>query len=123
MLLTILADAAANAPDPGQGGGLGQLLIVFGPLIIAFLVINHLVITRPQQKEQQRHQEMLGSLKKNDRVVTAGGIIGTIVSVSEDKKEVTLRVDDNARIKFRAEYIRGLLDDSAAADSKAEGKK
>ena len=53
---------------------------------------------------------MLGRLKKNDRVLTAGGIIGTFVSISEDKSEITLRVDDNTRLKFRADYVRGVLD-------------
>lgn len=92
-----------------------QMLLVFGPMLVIFLVINHFLVTRPQQRQQSRHNDMLGNLKKNDRVLTSGGIIGTFVSVSEDKSEVTLRVDDNTRLKFRAEYIRGVLDAPAAA--------
>ena len=109
-LLLLAENAGEAAKDAPEGGGFGQLLMLFGPMILVFLVINYLLVTRPQQREQAKHHDMLGGLKKNDRVVTAGGIIGTVVSVSEDKKEITLRVDDNARIKFRAEYIRGQLD-------------
>jgi preprotein translocase subunit YajC len=111
QLDVILAQDAAAAPE---GGGFGQLLLLFGPLLLIFIVINYLLVTRPQQREQAKHQGMLGSLKKNDRVLTAGGVIGTVVSLSEDKKEITLRVDDNTRIKFRTEYVRGLLDQPAA---------
>lgn len=117
--LLLLADAAPAAPaGEGQPGGLGQLLIVFGPMILIFLIINHFLVTRPQQRQQSRHAEMLTKLKKNDRVLTAGGIIGTFVNLSEDKSEVTLRVDDNTRLKFRAEYIRGVLD-APASDTPA----
>jgi preprotein translocase subunit YajC len=117
--LLLLADAAPAAPagGDGQGGGLSQLLIVFGPMILIFLIINHFLVTRPQQRQQAQHADMLTRLKKNDRVLTAGGIIGTFVSLSEDKTEVTLRVDDNTRLKFRAEYVRGVLDAPAGEAS------
>lgn len=111
--LLLLADAAP-APAPGGEGGFAQLLMLFGPMILAFLIINHFLVTRPQQRQASQHVDMLGKLKKNDRVLTAGGIIGTFVLLSEDKTEVTLRVDDNTRLKFRAEYIRGVLDAPAA---------
>lgn len=118
--LYMLADAAPNAPA-ADGGGFGQMLIVFAPMILMFLVLNYFLVTRPQQREQSRHQSMLDGLKKNDRVLTAGGVIGQVVSLSEDKKEITLRVDDNTRMKFRTEYIRGLLD--APASNGGEGAK
>jgi preprotein translocase subunit YajC len=109
--LMMLANDAQ--PAGGGDGGFLQLLYLFGPMIVVFLLINHLLITRPQRREQERHQKMLGTLKKNDRVLTAGGIIGTFVSMSEDKKEITLRVDENTRIKFRSEYVRGVLDEGS----------
>jgi preprotein translocase subunit YajC len=113
--LLLIADAAPAAPagDPG-GGGLTQLLIVFGPMLVIFLVINHFLVTRPQQRQQSQHAEMLTKLKKNDRVLTAGGIVGSFVSLSDDRQEVTLKVDDNTRLRFRAEYVRGVLDAPAA---------
>ncbi|MEZ6065523.1 MAG: preprotein translocase subunit YajC [Planctomycetaceae bacterium] len=118
--LNLIAEAAPAAPPQGEGqGGMMQMLLLFGPMIAIFMVINYLLVSRPQQRERDKHQEMLTSLKKNDRVVTAGGIIGTVVSLSEDKTEITLKVDDNARIKFRTEYVRGRLDtpSTGAADT------
>jgi preprotein translocase subunit YajC len=108
----ILAEAAGNAQQ--QPGGFTSLLVMFGPMILIFLVINHFLVSRPQQREQARQQDMLSNLKKNDRVLTVGGIVGQVVSLSEDKKEITLQVADNTRLKFRTEFIRGLLDKAAA---------
>jgi preprotein translocase subunit YajC len=66
------------------------------PLIFIFLIFYFLLI-RPQQKRQREHQEMVKNLKKNDEVVTIGGIHGTIVNVKE--KTFVLRVDDNTKIE------------------------
>jgi len=97
-----LAYAMSQSPQavPGQPGpsplaGLFPIILIFG--IFYFLLI------RPQQKQQKKHREMLTQLKKNDEVVTSGGIHGTIVNL--DDETVTLRVDDNARIKFQKNTI------------------
>ena len=95
------------------------MLVLLGPMILVLIVVQYLLVTRPQQREQSKHQQMLSSLKKNDRVLTSGGVIGTVVSLSEDKREITLRVDDNARIKFRTEYVRGLLDEPTPAPAES----
>ena len=70
------------------------LPIMFG--LLYFLVL------RPQQKKQRQEQEnMMASLKKNDEVVTAAGIIGIVSHIKENGDEVTLKIDDNARIQQR----------------------
>ncbi len=74
------------------------------PLILVFAVFYFLIIA-PQRKQQKQHQEMLKKLKKNDSVVTIGGVHGVIVNVKE--KTVVLRVDDNVKIE---------VDKSAIAD-------
>ncbi|HDN86647.1 MAG: preprotein translocase subunit YajC [Candidatus Omnitrophota bacterium] len=76
-----------------QGAGLIQLL----PLIFLFVVFYFLLI-RPQRKKQIEHQKMIESLKKNDEVVTVGGIHGTIINVKE--KTFVIRVDDNVKIEI-----------------------
>lgn len=82
-------------PGPSPIAGLMPIFLIFA--IFYFLLI------RPQQKQQKKHKEMLTQLKKNDEVVTNGGIHGTIVNM--DEETVTLRVDDNARIKFQKNTI------------------
>ncbi|MFM7055965.1 MAG: preprotein translocase subunit YajC [Planctomycetota bacterium] len=77
-----------------------------------------LVILRPQQKEQRRRQELMNQLKKNDRVVTNGGLIGTIADLSSDGRFVTLKVDDSTRIRFLRSAINGPLDEKSEAPEK-----
>lgn len=62
-----------------SGGGLGSMLFLFAPLILIF----YFLLIRPQQKQQKQMQELIGSLKINDEVVTNGGIIGKIKEVRE----------------------------------------
>lgn len=78
--------------QPNVNSGIMQLI----PLIFIFAIFYFMLI-RPQQKQQKKHQEMINNLKKNDEVVTAGGIHGTIVNVKE--KTFILRVDDNVKIE------------------------
>jgi preprotein translocase subunit YajC len=64
-------------------------------IVLIFLIFYWLLI-RPQKKERERHQAMIQALKKGDEVIMAGGIVGTIVHVTEDR--LTLKTADNTRI-------------------------
>ncbi|HRZ40473.1 MAG TPA: preprotein translocase subunit YajC [Candidatus Omnitrophota bacterium] len=77
------------------------------PLLFMFLMFQILVI-RPEKKKQQEHKKRIDALQKNDRVVTAGGIYGTVVQIKE--KTIVLRVDDNVRIEFDKESISTIKD-------------
>ena len=79
------------------------------PLVLIFFVMYFLLI-RPQQKQQKDLAKLQKALKKNDVVVTYGGIHGTVVNIKEET--VTLRVDDNVRIE---------VDKSAIARFEKEG--
>lgn len=72
------------------------------PYLIIFLIFWFLVI-KPQKDKQKEHKNMLADLKKNDDVVTVGGVHGTVVLVKETT--VVLRVDDNVKIEFDKESI------------------
>ena len=126
------ADAAAPAPAavPAKSGVVGEKSaaapkkaqpdppgwVQFLPL--AFIgIMFYMILLRPQQKEQRRRQETLGSLKKSDKVVTTGGIVGTIADLSQDGRFVTLKVDDSTRIRFLRSAIHGLLDDKAESST------
>ena len=69
----------------------------FLPLILIFVVFYFLLI-RPQQRKVKQHKEMLSNLKRGDKIVTSGGIIGTINKVA-DNRELTLEVADNVEIR------------------------
>lgn len=105
-LLAQGADGGEQAPPPPS------FLELLQPFLIPFVIIilmYQLIVARPQRREQAKRDELMKSLKKNDPVVTIGGIIGSVVSVSEDGSEVTVKVDDNARIKFRRDAIRDVI--------------
>ncbi|VAX35130.1 Protein translocase subunit YajC [hydrothermal vent metagenome] len=72
------------------------------PLVIIFLIFYFLVI-KPQKKQQKEQKNMRTTLKKNDQVVTSGGIHGTVVTVKD--KTVMVRIDDNVKIEFDKESI------------------
>ena len=79
----------------GQDGGTGVIgnVVLFGSIILIF----YFMIIRPQQKRQKERQQMIDQLKKGDKVVTAGGIHGTIVGIED--KIALVQIADNVKIK------------------------
>ena len=82
------------------------LLVIFG--------IFYLLLILPMRKRQKKHQEMLKAVTKGDRVVTTGGIFGTVVAVEEDV--VQLRVAENVKLQVALSAIAGLAKDAGSAD-------
>ena len=78
------------------------LFMQFIPVLIIIGIFYFLLI-KPQKTKQQEHQKMLDSLEKNQDVVTSGGVHGTLVKIDNDT--VTLRVDDNVRLKVEKSSI------------------
>ena len=87
----------------------GPLAMVF-PIAVMFLIFYALVF-RPQSKTRKDHEQMLKNLKKNDEVVTSGGIFGTVVNVKPDA--ITLRIDENVRIDVEPSAIVRLVKQKA----------
>lgn len=98
-----LAWAMGPQPQGGQqAGGLGALLSTLIPFVLIFVIFYFLLI-RPQQKRAKEHQRMLESLKRGDKVVTAGGIYGVVEAVGTNT--VTLKIAENIKVKFGKGYI------------------
>lgn len=92
----------------GAAGGSG----IFGmllPMVLIFVLFYFMIIL-PQRKRQKAIDEMLDNLKMGDRVVTSGGIHGSIVSIREDKRTVQLKISENpvVRIEIARNSIAGL---------------
>ena len=90
--------AAGAGAAPGGPAAIAQFI----PLILIFVVFYFLLI-RPQQKKAKQHREMLQALKKGDEVITAGGIIGKIVGVTDEF--LTLEIAENIKIKVVRSFI------------------
>ena len=89
------AYAQAPAGPAGQTGLPANYIIMW----VAIFAIFYFLLIRPQKKTQEEHKKMVSALKKNDEVVTNGGIHGTIVNVKDTS--VVLRVDDNVKIEVQ----------------------
>ena len=110
--------SVAYAAGTGAGGAGG--LASFLPLILIFVVFYFLLI-RPQQKQAKQHQQFLGNLSSGDKVITRGGIHGTITGLTDTV--VTLEIAKDLRIKVSRDAIGSGAADAAKKDGKKEGKK
>ena len=84
-----------NASAPNAIASLLPIIFIFG--IFYFLLI------RPQQKKQKEHNKMVSELKKNDEVVTNGGVHGTVVNVKDST--IVLKVDENVKIEINTSAV------------------
>jgi preprotein translocase subunit YajC len=92
---------------PTPGGGSPGGISIFIPLLLMFAVFYFLLI-RPQQKKTRQHQDLLKSLKVGDRVVTTGGLFGTIVAGGDHV--VKLEIADKVRVDVGRSYIAGKVE-------------
>lgn len=93
---------AAAVDATGAGSAQPSPILQFLPLILLFFVFYFLII-RPQQKKQKEHAAMLSKMEKNDEVVTAGGLHGTLVSVGD--QTVGVRIADNVKVEIEKNAI------------------
>jgi len=99
-------------------------LVQFLPLVLV-MVIFYFLLIRPQQQKAKEHQHMLDNLKRNDRVLTNGGIYGRVTEVSE--KELTLEISPNVRVQIDRGHIETVMNGTkpaakSAGTEKSEGK-
>ena len=94
--------AAQLLPGGGEGGG---SMVSFVLPMVFMVAIFYFLLIRPQQKKAKEHKALLDNLKKGDRVITNGGIIGTIINI--DDQIVNLEVADRVRIDLGRPYIAG----------------
>jgi preprotein translocase subunit YajC len=100
----------------GAGGQQGGAFSALFPLILMFGIFYFLLI-RPQQKKAKEHKEMIGSLKKGDRIVSSGGLHGRITGL--DENTLTVEIADRVRVKINRGNIAALMS-SAAAPAKSD---
>jgi preprotein translocase subunit YajC len=97
-LLVLFANVPAAAPANDGGGN----MMFFFIMLFVILIVMWMLMVNPQKKQEERLRKMLNSIEKNDRVMTVGGLIGTVHSIDKEQNEIVLKVDDtnNTRIRF-----------------------
>jgi len=106
---------ALAAPEGQQGGGIAAFL----PFILIMVVIYFLMI-RPQSKRQKEKKQMIENLKKGDRIITIGGIHGTIAGLKNNGKVVVLKVDKNFNMTLNKSAVAGLVGSVTEEDTVVE---
>jgi preprotein translocase subunit YajC len=104
------------APGPAGGANGGGIMSVL-PLMIGMFAIMYFLIIRPQQKQRRERENLLRAIKKGDRVVTTGGLYGTVVGLSEHT--VTLKVADQVKLEFERSAIGRIV--PVAGDKESSG--
>ena len=97
----MMAEAAA-----GTGGGILPMIVTFVPMIL----ILYFLIIRPQQKKQKDHAQMVSRLKKGNRVITSGGLHGTVIGTKNDI--VVLKIAENVKVECQSSAVSHVVEDS-----------
>lgn len=114
----MISSAYAMGQTGGAGGAGG--IAGFLPIIILFAIFYFLLI-RPQQKKAKEHREMIANLKKGTRIITSGGIYGTILSI--DDTTIGLEIAEKVKIKISRGNVAAVISDSEPVQKEDKKKK
>lgn len=99
--LVFAMGAGGTGGAEGQGSGFGAFI----PLILMFAIFYFLLI-RPQQKKAKQHRELVSTLKKGDRIISSGGLHGTVTGLTDDV--VTVEIAPKVRVKISRGSVSGV---------------
>jgi preprotein translocase subunit YajC len=117
----LFAQDAGGAAGAGAGGDATFAMLLNMLPFVAIFALFYFLLIRPQRREQARRQEMLAAIKKNDRVITAGGIYGVVTNVRTDADEVTIKVDEatNTKLRMTLSSVTRVMGDEPSDDTTA----
>lgn len=120
LISPAFATTTAAGADAAAQGGFMSVAMSFLPLVLVILIF-YIFLVRPQQRRMAEYQKMVSALRKGDRVVTSGGIIGTIHKVEANSPDVVVEIAENVRIRVQRSAVAEILaktepvkDDAAA---------
>jgi preprotein translocase subunit YajC len=114
----LFSTAYAQAAGATGGAGFGGFEQMF--LIIPIIAVFYFFMIRPQQKKMKDHRALISGVRRGDRVVTGGGLIGQITKVISDS-EVQIEIAEGVRVRVVRNTITDVLSKTTAADSKSDG--
>lgn len=86
-------------------------------MLVSIFAIFYFLLIRPQRKKEKDRQAMIDAVKKGDKITTIGGIRGTVTNIDNDKGTVTVKVDDNCKLKFTKSAVSSVDSDKDEAKS------
>jgi preprotein translocase subunit YajC len=108
---------ANPAPAPGDQGG-----SILPYTLIIIVVLGYFLIVAPERKKSRAYKDQMASIKKNDKVVTIGGMHGIVTNIDRDHDKITLKVDDNTKIDFTLGSISRVISTEAPDKDKDSPK-
>jgi preprotein translocase subunit YajC len=104
------------AAQPGPGSPFGMM-----PALVIIMFLFYFLLIRPERRKQSSQRLLLEGLKKNDRVVTIGGIYGVVTNVQREADEVTIKVDESTNTKLRVTFnaISRVMSEESTEDKSA----
>ncbi len=113
--MSLIPSAFADGATAAASSSTGSSLMSFLPMIVIFALF-WLLLIRPQQKKMKIHNQMLAALEKGTKVITSGGLVGTIVKLEDNF--IDLEVAHGVVMKFQRSAISGKLDANLPANTK-----
>lgn len=105
----------------GKGSGSGGMAGSFIPMMVVMFIVIYFFMIRPEQKKQKQKQNMMGNLKKGDKVLTIGGVYGTVGNVKDDV--VMVKISENTTVKLAKSAISNVITNKGETKEISEGKK
>lgn len=113
--LSVLAEVSCCLAQAAGAGDRPEALVLQYLPLVAIAAAAYLLLFRPERERVKKQQELLSTLKKNDRVVTASGIYGTVAAVEREADRITLKIDEstNAKLTVTLSSVARVLRDGA----------
>ena len=92
--------SSAWAQTAGGAGGASEMFGAIMPLVLIFAVFYFLLI-RPQQKKAKEHREAVAAVRRGDKVITGGGIVGTVARVDEGSDEILVEIAEGVKVRIK----------------------
>ncbi len=110
---------AQGGKSPGSGGMAGSFI----PMMVVMFIVIYFFMIRPEQRKQKDKKNMMENLKKGDKILTIGGIYGTVGNIKDDT--VMVRIGDNTTVKFAKSAISSVITnkEESRENKNNEGKK
>jgi preprotein translocase subunit YajC len=118
MIDSLLILSQASQPAPAGAPPRSDMFWAQLVPIILMVGVFYWIMMRGGRKERQKHQEMLDGLKRNDRVQTIGGILGTVVDVRDNEVIVKVDENNNTKMRFARSAIKEVMREGPAGEKK-----